>query len=665
MIIYEDESLVIPVGLGNNSTDDSKRLQTKNVTITENTTTQVTPDSNYIGLSRVSITTDIPTEIHNQQKDEVVHANTTRTIYPDSGYTGLSRVNVTAKADLQDKFAKISQGGVTNITYDEGFDGLNSVEVFVDVPLGKIEFDSSTNAQRVATDSSGYCDITVNPYTVKDIYVDSSTSPQVIRPTDTDAFNNIYINPLSLDPLNINPSKRLQVFQGAYDFVQVHPVTSSIDSNIVPENIRKDTTILGVKGTLEAIGEKEELTVDSSTSTQVYTPSEGSAGFYKVTIEPYALDSKTVKSSTVRQIVTSDEDGLSSVTIEPYALDSKTVKSSTVRQIVTSDEDGLSSVTIEPYILEDRTVDAGIEDKIITPMRADALSSVKVNKVTSNIDSNIVPENIRKDTTILGVTGTLEAIGKTEELIVDSSTSTQVYTPQEGNVGFSKVTVNGYTANYASLFEQVDANTPYVNLYADNLMGLKTVGTYAFSGNRYRNITLPNTVIALSENSFYDGNYESIDMSNINTYKFPNYPIKYSVIYKSTVKSITFPNKMNILKDDSLWFIMDQCKIDTIDLRNCINLHKISRLISNSNVKTIYIPASVTVIDYLAYECEQLDAIYCYATTPPIVSSLVSNVKQGGTLHVPKGSYDAYINSNWTSKSYGLGSYNWTVVEDL
>ena len=411
MIIYEDESLVIPVGLGNNSTDDSKILQEKNVTITENTTTQVTPDSNYIGLSRVVITTDIPTGVNNQEKSETVHANTSMTIYPDSGYTGLSRVNVTAKADLQDKFAKISQGGVTNITYDEGFDGLNSVEVFVDVPLGKIEFDSSTNAQKVVTDSSGYCDITVNPYTVKDVYIDSSTSPQVIRPTDTDAFNNIYINKLSLDPLNINPSKSMQVFQGAYDFIQVHPVTSSIDSNIVPENIRKDTTILGVKGSLESAGDMEELAVDSSTSTQVYTPRQGYIGFSKVTVEPYALDSKTIDSSTVRQIVTSDKNGLSSVTVVPYVLDSKTIDSSTVRQIVTSDEDGLSSVTVEPYTLESRTVDAGTEDKIVTPTRADALSSVKVNKVTSNIDSNIIPENIRKDTTILGVTGTFEGSG--------------------------------------------------------------------------------------------------------------------------------------------------------------------------------------------------------------------------------------------------------------
>lgn len=636
MIIYEDESLVIPVGLGNNSTDDSKILQEKNVTITENTTTQVTPDSNYIGLSRVVITTDIHTGVNNQEKSETVHANTSMTIYPDSGYTGLSRVNVTAKADLQDKFAKISQGGVTNITYDEGFDGLNSVEVFVDVPLGKIEFDSSTNAQRVVTDSSGYCDITVNPYTVKDIYVDSSTSPQVIRPTDTDAFNNIYINKLSLDPLNINPSKSMQVFQGAYDFVQVHPVTSSIDSNIVPENIRKDTTILGVRGTLESAGDMEELAVDSSTSTQVYTPSQGYIGFSKVTVEPYVLDSKTIDSSTVRQIVTSDEDGL-------------------------------SSVTVEPYTLESRTVDAGTEDKIVTPTIADALSSVKVNKVTSNIDSNIVPENIRKDTTILGVTGTLEAIGKTEELIVDSSTSTQVYTPQEGNVGFSKVTVNGYTANYASLFEQVDANTPYVNLYAGNLMGLKTVGTFAFSGHRYRNITLPNTVIALSEHSFHDGNYESIDMSNINTYKFPNYSIKSSVITSSIVKSITFPNKMNILKNDNLWFAVDECRIDTIDLRNCINLRKMSRLINNSNVKTIYIPASVTDIDYLAYDCTELTDIYCYAADPPRVSSLVINIGTGGVLHVPSGSKERYERSDWMSKGmqYSLGRYGWTVVEDL
>ena len=287
MIIYEDESLVIPVGLGSNSSDISEKLQEKEVTITENSTTQITPDSDYIGLSKVTVTTDIPTEVHNQHKYEVVHAKTTTTVYPDSGYTGLSSVIVTGIADLQNKFAKITQGGVSTITYDEGFDGLNEVEIFVDVPLGSIELDSSTNPQRIVTDSSGYCDITVKPYSVKDIYIDSSTVAQTITPTDTDAFKNIYVNPISLRPLEITPSKSMQVFQGAYDFVQAYPVTSSIDSNIVPENIRKDTKILGVTGTLEAIGEREELTVDASTSTQIYTPHQGYVGFSKVTVNGY------------------------------------------------------------------------------------------------------------------------------------------------------------------------------------------------------------------------------------------------------------------------------------------------------------------------------------------------------------------------------------------
>ena len=647
MIIYEDESLVIPVGLGNNFTDDSKILQEKNVTITENTTTQVTPDSNYIGLSRVNITTDIPSEINNQEKSETVHANTSMTIYPDSGYTGLSRVDVTAKADLQHKFAKISQGGVTNITYDEGFDGLKSVEVFVDVPLGKIEFDSSTNAQRVATDSSGYCDITVNPYTVKDVYVDSSTSPQVIRPTDTDAFNNIYINKLSLDPLNISPSKSMQVFQGAYDFVQVHPVTSSIDSNIVPENIRKDTTILGVRGTLEAIGEKEELTVDSSTSTQVYTPSQGYIGFSKVTVETYALDSKTIDSSTVRQIVTSDEDGLSSVTVEPYALES-------------------------------RTVDAGTEDKIVTPTRADALSSVKVNKVTSNIDSNIIPENIRKDTTILGVTGTLEAIGEKEELTVDSSTSTQVYTPSEGSAGFSKVTVNGYTDCYTELFEATswDVGPQTISMTADNLRGLKNLEIMAFAStgdhwdHKFYDITFPDTLESLRPYPFYHNTYHTIDFYDANIINWPGPFAEAATGYPqftgSTISSIVFPRKMRgFLRRTA--YVIDNCTIEVIDLNPCQDLYNIDLLVQNSTVKSIIIPASCGYIHNLAYNCTELADIYCYAPIPPQVFSIVYNIRKGGVLHVPSGSKVRYEQSDWmsTSSEYSLAHYGWTVVEDL
>ena len=129
-----------------------------------------------------------------------------------------------------------------------------------------------------------------------------------------------------------------------------------------------------------------------------------------VTVNPYVLDSKTVKSSTSRQTVTSSKDGLSKVIVEPYVLDSKTVKSSTSRQTVTSSKDGLSSVTVEPYVLDSKTVDPSTNNITVTSSK-DGLSRVTVNHVTSTIDSNIKAGNIRKDVTILGVTGTYEGGG--------------------------------------------------------------------------------------------------------------------------------------------------------------------------------------------------------------------------------------------------------------
>lgn len=84
----------------------------------------------------------------------------------------------------------------------------------------------------------------------------------------------------------------------------------------------------------------------------------------------------TLDSSTMGQTVTPEigVDGFSKVTVNPYELDSKTVDSSTVSQVITSDVDGLSSVT--------------------------------VNAVTAAIDPNIQAENIKLGVSILGVTGT-------------------------------------------------------------------------------------------------------------------------------------------------------------------------------------------------------------------------------------------------------------------
>ena len=60
--------------------------------------------------------------------------------------------------------------------------------------------------------------------------------------------------PVVSSELNVEPKTEIQIFTASeneyYDKVNVNGVTSSIDSNIVPENIRNNVEILGVKGTM-------------------------------------------------------------------------------------------------------------------------------------------------------------------------------------------------------------------------------------------------------------------------------------------------------------------------------------------------------------------------------------------------------------------------------
>lgn len=71
-----------------------------------------------------------------------------------------------------------------------------------------------------------------------------------------------------------------------------------------------------------------------------------------------------------------------------------------------------------------RSIKAVLEEKNITPSTSlqvivpdadvEGFNKINVSAVTSDIDENIIPENIKKDITILGVTGTLESTVSTE-----------------------------------------------------------------------------------------------------------------------------------------------------------------------------------------------------------------------------------------------------------
>ena len=383
-------------------------LDSSNAVITENG--DYAFESSADGLSRVDVSVNIDTQS-----------------YYDEGYSvgeskGISEGIAQQKAKL-DKATIISNGIYTRE------DGWNKIKV--DVPIITINnqdktVDPSTNTQIITFDSgyTGIGKLTVRPYFLQNKasgdayrYMNSDINPGSFNVTPDEGYNGLGQVSIPyagiLNSKTFTPSTSQQTWDAQNDTnnlvglkrVVISPVTSSIDSNIAAGNIKKNVTILGVTGTFDG-GTLQSKTVKSSTSKQTVTPSSGYYGLSSVIVEPYALDSKTVKSSTSRQTVTSSKDGLSSVIVEPYVLDSKTVDPSTNDITVTSSADGLSSVTVNP--------------------------------VTSSIDSNIKAGNIRKDVTILGVTGTYEGGG-------DPVAAPVEYISNEGD--FNLVFNSGYTPN--------------------------------------------------------------------------------------------------------------------------------------------------------------------------------------------------------------------------
>ena len=85
-----------------------------------------------------------------------------------------------------------------------------------------------------------------------------------------------------LENIEITPSKEEQTFKSenyyGYDEVKVNGVTSEIDSNIKPENIKEGVEILGVSGNVEELN-GEELTI---TKNGEYIPTEPINAYTKV-----------------------------------------------------------------------------------------------------------------------------------------------------------------------------------------------------------------------------------------------------------------------------------------------------------------------------------------------------------------------------------------------
>lgn len=124
---------------------------------------------------------------------------------------------------------------------------------------------------------------------------------------------------------------------------------------------------------------------------------------------------------------------------------------------------------------EERTITPSISEQVITPSEGkNGITSATVNPVTSTIDSNIQAENIKKDISILGVTGTLETgvdtsdataaesdivSGKTAYVDGNKITGTVAEYSNNSSIGVGKVT-NNSSINCINVYNSNADDTP-------------------------------------------------------------------------------------------------------------------------------------------------------------------------------------------------------------
>ena len=389
-------------------------LDSSNAVITENG--DYAFESSADGLSRVDVSVNFDTQP-----------------FYDEGYSaGESKGILEGIAQQKAKLDKTTFTSNGTYTREDGWN-----EVTVDTPVINNQdkvVDPSTNTQIITFDSgyTGIGKLTVNPYFLQKtdageayVYTENDDNPGFFTVTPSDGYNGlgkVYIHYAGiLYSKTFTPSTSEQTWDAQTDTnelkglkqVVISPVTSSIDSNIAAGNIKRGISILGVTGTFDG-GALQSKTIDSSTKSQTVTPSSGYYGLSSVVVNPYVLDSSNATiTKNGDYSFESSADGLSrvdvSVRISGGPLQSKTIDSSTKSQTVTPSSGyyGLSSVVVNPYVLDSKTVDPSTNNITVTSSK-DGLSSVTVTPVTSSIDSNIKAGNIRKDVTILGVTGTYE-----------------------------------------------------------------------------------------------------------------------------------------------------------------------------------------------------------------------------------------------------------------
>lgn len=232
-------------------------------------------------------------------------------------------------------------------------------------------------------------------------------------------------------------------------------VTVAGDRNLTPENIKKGEKIYGVTGTLDVLDTSDATATpnDILAGMTAYVNGEKITGTHVCESPDDSGGSEGGGESSGELAVLND------IRVEPTGEDFTVNPEEGI--------DGFSSVEVAgdehlkpENILRDVTIygvtgtadsltDAYLQEKQVTPTAEEISITADekyaaLSKVTILGDSNLKPENIRSGVEIFGVSGALTDYDKPlAETTITPTKNSQTITPDSDHSGFSKVVVNG------------------------------------------------------------------------------------------------------------------------------------------------------------------------------------------------------------------------------
>lgn len=434
------------------------------------TAQNITPDSGYDGLSKVTI------NAATKQNKTVAPSTSQQTVSPDSGYYGLNAVTVSAVTKTIDSniaagniksgvtilgvTGNYSGGSITlqektvtptvnqqSVTPDTGYGGLSKVTVNAATKQNKTV--TPTAAQQTVSADSGYYGlgtVTVNATPLETKTVTPTAAQQTVSPSSGKiGLSSVTVNAAPLETKNITPTTSQQTINPSsgkigMSSVTVSAVTNTIDSNIVAGNIKKDVTILGVKGTFEGGGGGDTYSIVPDTITWAHNT------YVTISLDIDAQGNlevtKSAGSGTANNMVIcypqsdtySAADEITQIDI-PQAAGTYEMPITVWWDNQSGAHNDHNNHTITYTVVKGGGSDIKLQQKTATPTTSqqnitadtgyDGLSKVTINAVTSTIDSNIKATNIKDGVTILGVEGTYEGSGGLQSATSSATVSTK------------------------------------------------------------------------------------------------------------------------------------------------------------------------------------------------------------------------------------------------